>query len=153
RAQWDAFIWPAIRGCDLSAVVDLAAGHGRCSALLRRHARRIWVVDFLEENVAFCRHRFRGDDRFEFVHNDGCSLDGIPDGAASFVHSWDAMVHFDSDVVRAYLAEFRRVLRPGGRGFCHHSNHDRDPDGDPHDHPGWRSFMSRELFAHYGAKE
>ena len=33
------------------------------------------------------------------------------------------MVHFDSDVVRAYLKEFRRILKPGGHGFCHHSNY------------------------------
>ena len=51
------------------------------------------------------------------------------------------------------LREFRRVLRPGGRGFCHHSNYTKNPGGDWMTNPHWRNFMSRELFAHYAHKE
>lgn len=63
------------------------------------------------------------------------------------------MVHFDSDVVRAYLREFHRILGPSGRGFCHHSNYTANPAGDFHEAAHWRNFMSQELFAHYCAKE
>ena len=71
----------------------------------------------------------------------------------TFLYCFDSMVHFDSDVVRAYLREFRRVLRPGGTGFCHYSNYTGNPTGSYRDHPGWRNFMSVELFEHYAAKE
>ena len=57
------------------------------------------------------------------------TLADIPDGEATFVYSFDAMVYFDSDVVRAYLAEFRRVLAPSGTGFCHYSNYTGNPAG------------------------
>jgi len=63
------------------------------------------------------------------------------------------MVHFDSDVVRSYLREFRRVLAIGGQGFCHYSSYTGNPTGTYRDHPGWRNFMSVELFEHYLAKE
>ena len=46
----------------------------------------------------------------------------MPDASLSFLFCFDAMVHFDSDVVRAYLREARRALLPGGHAFLHHSN-------------------------------
>jgi ubiquinone/menaquinone biosynthesis C-methylase UbiE len=151
--QWERFIWPMISDCDFSSVVDLAAGHGRNSQLLREKAGQILVVDINQENVDFCKKRFAGDPRFRFLKNDGCSLEGIADESVSLIYTFDAMVHFDSDVVRNYLREFRRVLRPGGRGFCHHSNYTGNPSGDFREDPNWRNFMSQQLFNHYCAKE
>ena len=152
-ALWADLIWPLIADCDFSVVLDLAAGHGRNTEKLRQHARRVFVADINEENIAFCRRRFAGDSRIDFIPCDGLTLPGIPDGTVSLVYTFDAMVHFDSDTVRAYLKEFRRILKQGGRGFCHHSNHTSNPSGDFHESPGWRNFMSRELFEHYAHKE
>ncbi len=63
------------------------------------------------------------------------------------------MVHFDSDIVRSYLRDCFRVLRPGGRGFCHHSNLTENPGGDFQQNAGARNFMSKALFENYCAKE
>jgi SAM-dependent methyltransferase/Flp pilus assembly protein TadD len=151
--EWSEMVWPFIQDCDFSVVLDLAAGHGRNSEKLRGLAQKIYLVDINEENIAFCRRRFAGDERFVFYRNNGVTLEQIPDNSLSLVYSFDAMVHFDSDVVRHYLKEFRRILRPGGRGFCHHSNTVKYPGADVHTNPGWRNFMSQPLFAHYCAKE
>jgi hypothetical protein len=62
-------------------------------------------------------------------------------------------VHFDSDVIRAYLAEFARVVKKGGHVFCHHSNYSSNPTGDFREGIRGRNFMTKELFAHYAAKE
>jgi hypothetical protein len=62
-------------------------------------------------------------------------------------------MHIDSDVLRSYIKEIRRTLKPGGRTFCHYGAFYRDPMGTYRDHPGWRNFMSRELFEHWLAKE
>jgi len=149
---WEALIWPLIKDCDLSCVIDLAAGHGRNTEILRRYAERVYVVDINEENIAYMMERFAGDTRIVYIQNDGVRLAAIPDNEATLVYSFDSMVHFDSDVVRAYLKEFYRVLRPGGYGFCHYSNNSSNPTGSYRDHPGWRNFMSRELFEHYAHK-
>jgi SAM-dependent methyltransferase len=151
--QWTGLIWPMIEDCDFTSVVDLAAGHGRNSEQLRHVAGQITIVDVNRENIDFCKVRFAGDAKFSFVTNDGCRLRGIGNESVSMIYCFDAMVHFDSDVVRAYLAEFRRVLKPGGRGFCHHSNYTGNPAGDFLNDPNWRNFMSQELFHHCCAKE
>ena len=137
---------------DLTCVLELACGHGRHSEQLRGKAQSIVLVDINEANIAFCRKRFSGLEEFRFVLTNGYSFDSVQDRECTAVFSYDAMVHFDSDVVRAYLEETARVLRPGGRALFHHSNYSQNPGGDAHDNPGWRNFMSEALFEHYAAK-
>jgi ubiquinone/menaquinone biosynthesis C-methylase UbiE len=151
--QWLGEIWPLIREVDFECTVELAAGHGRNSEKLRHLARHLYLVDINIENIDFLRRRFADATNITFVHNNGIDIGDVPSEAATFVYSFDAMVHFDSDVVRAYLREFHRVLRVGGHGFAHYSNYTENPTGSYKDHPGWRNFMSRELFEHYAAKE
>jgi len=134
-------------------VVDLAAGHGRNTEKLLEVATRVRVADINVENIEFCRRRFAGNPHVEYELCDGMTLSGVGDGTVSLIYCFDAMVHFDSDTVRAYLQDFFRVLRPGGRGFCHHSNFVGLPAGDFHQTDHWRNFMSRELFEHYCHKE
>ena len=152
HSSWNGTIWPLIADCDFSVVVDLAAGHGRNTEKLLEFASKLYVVDINAENIEFCRRRFGGDPRLEYIVCDGVSLAGIPDDQVSLVYSFDSMVHFDTDTIRAYLREFKRVLRTDGRAMCHHSNYTGNPTGD-FQSPHWRNFMSRELFAHYANKE
>lgn len=151
--QWQDMIWPLISNADFTTTIEVAAGHGRNSERLRALAQQLYLVDINDENVEFLTRRFAAADDVTILLNNGIDLSGISDAAATFVYSFDSMVHFDSDVIRAYLGEFRRVLRPGGTGFCHYSNYTANPTGSYRDHPGWRNFMSRELFEHYAVKE
>jgi SAM-dependent methyltransferase len=150
---WTYTIWPFIQDCDFSCVVDLAAGHGRNSKKLLEVATKLYLVDINADNIRFCQQRFAGEKRITYIQNDGFTLNHIPSGEVTLVYCFDAMVHFDSDVVRSYLRDFHRVLSLGGYGFCHHSNYDRNPGGNLHDNPGWRNFMSQNLFLHYCKKE
>jgi SAM-dependent methyltransferase len=150
---WINSIWPFISQCDFSCVVDLAAGHGRNTRKLKEISEKLYVVDIHGENIQFCQERFTGASNIIFLQNNGFTLNGIADEEVTLIYCFDAMVHFDSDVVRAYLHDFHRVLKPGGYGFCHHSNYDKNPGGHFRDNPGWRNFMSQNLFLHYCAKE
>jgi SAM-dependent methyltransferase len=151
-AQWSHFIWPHIEGSDFSCVVDLAAGHGRNTAKLLTVADVVYAVDINQENIDFMSKRFGPREKLRLIKNNGYEIPEIGSGSVSFVYSFDAMVHFDSDVVRNYIHEFRRIMRPGARGFCHYSNYTGNPTGSYRDHPGWRNFMSRALFEHWIAK-
>jgi len=149
---WNGTIWPIVSGFDFRVTIDLACGHGRNTAKLAPLAGLVYAMDVNDENVTFCQARFAGDSRVVPVRNNGISFHPVGDGTATAVYCFDAMVHFDSDVVRAYLQDLVRVLAPGGNGFFHHSNYTGAPTGHFHDNPHVRNFMSAELFAHYAAK-
>jgi ubiquinone/menaquinone biosynthesis C-methylase UbiE len=154
--RWEQLVWPFIHGCNFEICVDLAAGHGRNTRKLLEEPGciKVYVVDVNIENIAFCQNRFAEERRVTCFTNDGLKLGGIPDGEITMFYCFDAMVHFDSDVVRSYLAEIRRVLDPPrGRAFLHHSNYTAKPCSDVHDNPAWRNFMSAELLQHYACKE
>jgi ubiquinone/menaquinone biosynthesis C-methylase UbiE len=150
--QWRTLIWPKLQGMDFRVVVDLAAGYGRNSAKLLEHAGELIIVDINQECIEHCQRRFAGEKRVRCLRTDGASLKGIADASVTLMYSFDAMVHFDSDVVRAYLREFERVLRPGGGCFCHHSNYVGQPGAGVAGTTHSRNFMSAELFAHYSIK-
>ena len=154
--QWATIILPFLQleatGIDLAVSMDLAAGHGRNSARLLPMAGVLHIVDIHASNVEVCRGRFGADPRIAYHANDGCSLP-VPDASLSFLFCFDAMVHFDSDVVRAYLREARRALLPGGHAFLHHSNDMSLAGGDFRQHPHWRNTLSLGLMRHYAVKE
>jgi ubiquinone/menaquinone biosynthesis C-methylase UbiE len=155
RSQWDHLISPflADHPIDYSAVLELADGHGRKTKILLEKARHVTGVDVLQENIDFCAERFDGVPNITLIRNDGLALNAVDDNSISFAFCFDSMVHFDSDVVRAYLGEFYRVLRPGGMAFCHHSNLTRNPDGNIRRSPHSRNFMSEALFRHLAGKK
>jgi SAM-dependent methyltransferase len=151
--QWAGMIWPIIKDSDFSTTLEVAPGHGRNTAKLLELASHVHAVDINQTNIDVLNQRFSGNDKLTATRNTGADLRMIKGGSVSFVYCFDAMVHFDSDVVRAYIKEFRRVMKPGARGFIHYSAYDKNPTGTYRDHPGWRNFMSRALFEHWLAKE
>ncbi len=151
RGLWDDLVWPFIKDCDFRRVLDLAAGHGRNSQFLLPLAEHLTISDIQPGNIEACRKRFGNDARIDYQVGNGYDFQPLAAGSLTLVYCFDAMVHFDSDVVRAYLRDTRRVLAPGGRAFLHHSNYTGGHDW--RTSPNARNFMLRELFAHYALKE
>jgi SAM-dependent methyltransferase len=149
RLLWERLVWPTIQDSDFSVVVDLAAGHGRNSALLKDLTPQLYIVDINQECIDACKARFPDATNITYIVNDGATLTDIPTESVTLLYCFDAMVHFESDVVRQYLIEAFRILKPGGRAFLHHSNYTGNPGGDFRVNPHWRNFMSKELMAHY----
>ena len=133
----------------ITRLVELACGQGRHSLKIVDRCEKLWLVDSSIDALAFARQRFALFQQAEIVLTpDGLSLPGIPDGAATAVFSYDAMVHFELMTIACYSFECARVLAPGGRGLFHHSNYSGNPTGQVDDSPGWRSFMSADIMAH-----
>ena len=151
--QWKRLIWPIIGDSDFTTTLELAAGHGRNTEKLLEHAPRLYAVDINQTNIDFLNQRFKGVANLTTIRNDGAELNEIDNASITFVYCFDAMVHFDSDVVRSYIREFRRIMKPGARAFIHYSACDKNPTGSYREHPGWRNFMNRALFHHWLTKE
>ena len=155
--QWRMLVEPYIRDVDLSSVLELAPGHGRNSAkLVQQGARVLHLVDVNQTCIDACRARFgdrHGVCQLFFHVTGGDTLPFIESGSISFVYSFDSMVHFDKSIVRAYLGEFSRAMRPGATGFLHHSNFGAfHPNSDWAKNHGNRSDMSAALFREYCAE-
>ena len=121
--QWYGSILPRIhRHLHTGTILEIACGYGRWTHFLKEYCDQLIGIDLVDLCVAACRQRFAGDNHLRFVQNDGRSLDFVPDGSVDFVFSFDSLVHIDETVMRAYLSQFPRILRPGGTAFLHHSN-------------------------------
>jgi SAM-dependent methyltransferase len=128
---------------DLRAVLDFACGRGRIAERFAAMAGTLICSDINPEATAFCLQRFANSSSVSCVVNNGRSIP-IPDESLTFIYSWDAMVHFSAAELRIYFIEFKRILKPGGTAFIHHSNW--GSFGGPvrawNENPGSRAYVS-----------
>lgn len=151
--HWDYYIEPIIGTRRYGLALDLAVGWGRNTEMLRRICDQVIGLDINQECIDHCRKRFEGIDNVSFVKTDGTELTGIEDGSVDLMYCFDAMVHFQPEIVDAYVTEFARVLKPGGIGFIHHSNWTQALGGNFQEQPHWRNYMSSELFGYFVYRE
>ncbi len=151
--QWQRIIWPIIKDEDFTSTLELACGHGRNTEFLRQHASSIDLVDVNPSCIKACRNRFgERKERCEFRYHltNGNGFPSIASNSITFGYSWDSMVHFDKLVIRDYVYEFARVLKPAGTAFLHHSNYGAfSPDSDWTKNHGSRSDMTAEMMREY----
>lgn len=121
-ALWYGMLEPRIGHLLRGRGVEIAPGYGRITARMLPLVDHLTAVDLNQVCVDACSERFADAEHFEVFKNDGRSLGMVPDNSADFVVSFDALVHVDIDVMRAYLTEVARVLKPDGVAFVHHSN-------------------------------
>jgi SAM-dependent methyltransferase len=119
--QWFGTILPRLREfLPTGAVLEIAPGFGRWTRFLLAMSRWYVGVDLSERCIDHCRGRF--GNAGTFIVNDGLSLEGVPDGSFDLVFSFDSLVHADAAVMRRYVRQIVRKLRPNGVAFLHHSN-------------------------------
>lgn len=137
---------------DSAIVLELACGHGRHSEQMKSRDNKKILMDINQANIDFCVNRFAGDPRYRLLLNNGIDCRPLGNASCTAVFCYDAMVHFDSEVLFSYLRDIFRILKPGGRALLHHSNYTGNPGGDYRNNPHWRNFMSQSLFQHYSRK-
>jgi 2-polyprenyl-3-methyl-5-hydroxy-6-metoxy-1,4-benzoquinol methylase len=123
ESQWFGTIFPRVHAfLPTHTILEIAPGFGRWTNYLRAHAERLIIVDLSQACIDACQRRFGSDSKFTYHVNDGRSLEMIPDQSIDFVFSFDSLVHAEADVIRGYLAQIAKKLKPNGCGFVHHSN-------------------------------
>jgi ubiquinone/menaquinone biosynthesis C-methylase UbiE len=143
---------PLFNQLDLTAVVELACGHGRHTAQIVNRAGTVTLVDYLPSAIKACRARFAGRRNCRFYANNGADLRAVKTGSQTAVFSYDAMVHFELADMLTYLTEIARVLKPGGRALLHYSTNDVTPGSTYTDCPRWRNFGSEKAVLHFGSR-
>lgn len=101
----------AARLCEGRRVLDAACGEGYGSALLAGRAASVTGLDLSEEAIAHARHRYADLPGLEFQVGDCASLP-FEDDSFERIVSFETLEHLEAQ--DAMLAEFRRVLAPGG---------------------------------------
>jgi len=97
------------------SVLDFGCGVGRLSRALGREFERYVGVDISSGMIARARELSGGEGNRSFVVNEAPDLSRFESGQFDMVVSFLVLQHIsDRDQIRAYLAEFARVLAPGG---------------------------------------
>jgi ubiquinone/menaquinone biosynthesis C-methylase UbiE len=122
-----------------SVVLEVGPGAGRWTEMLRSRASHLVLVDISATCLDLCRDRFGVGADIEYHLHDGQSPLDVRAETVDVIWSYDVFVHINPNDVDAYLAEFARILKPGGRGVVHHSG--------GYDSLHFRAPMSREWFA------
>jgi SAM-dependent methyltransferase len=95
------------------AALDFGCGAGRLTQALAARFSRAVGVDISAKMVALAEKHNRFPNSCQYISNGSNSLP-LPDGTFSFVYSSIALQHIEPRFVESYIAEFMRVLKPGG---------------------------------------
>jgi SAM-dependent methyltransferase len=148
----DSVFYPLFQKLDLHSVLEIACGTGRHSAQVIDQVKNLYLLDSSAEALKLAAERFANHPNVVCIHNKsgfGIPAARIKDHVLTSVFSYDAMVHFEKESVRSYVLDSYRVLKSGGLALLHHSNYDKNPGGKFTDNPGWRNYMTQDLFCSY----
>ncbi len=150
QVHWNRYIEPTIQRhpIDYANTIDFACGYGRNTDFLLTLAEHVTMIDVNKHNLEYSQRKYANNPKVTVKECNGYDLRNIDDGACTFFYTFDSMVHFPPDIVKAYLPEFYRVLAPGAYALIHHSNYTAGgPGNDFRKNPHWRNYMSAEMFA------
>jgi SAM-dependent methyltransferase len=99
---------------DRRSALDFGCGVGRLTEPLATRFDEVWGVDIAPSMIAAARRRDRHPQRCHFVVNGRSDLRIFGDDRFAFVYSSIVLQHVEPRYQRRYLAEFVRVLAPGG---------------------------------------
>lgn len=94
--------------------LDFGCGVGRLTQALAAHFDAVTGVDISTEMLGLARRHSRAGERVTYVHNTRPDLAGFADASFDLVCSLITLQHIPPAPARRYLAEFIRVLAPGG---------------------------------------
>lgn len=96
------------------AALDFGCGVGRLTSALSRHFGTVTGIDISPPMLEHARRILAGDPRCRVVLGDSPDLAGFSDDSFDLVYSSLVLQHMRPRLADAYLAEFVRVVRPGG---------------------------------------
>lgn len=93
-------------------VLEIGCGTGYGANELSKCVSFLAAIDVSEENILYCQTKY-SKDRSVFILGDGISLP-FKAGTFDVVMSFQVIEHIPSKTALNYLAEIKRVMKPGG---------------------------------------
>jgi SAM-dependent methyltransferase len=112
----DVLAWVASLGIPVHrhSALDFGCGAGRICQALALHFDGVVGVDIAPSMIALANEHNRHGARCRYVLNERADLRQFPDGSVDFLYSRLVLQHLRPWAIRAYVAEFVRLLAPGG---------------------------------------
>jgi len=60
--------------------------------------------------------------RMEFIKNNGTDFPGIPERSIDHLFSFGTFVHLDAPIIEIYLANMKKILKPGANAVIQYSD-------------------------------
>lgn len=100
------------------SMVEIGCGLGRMTHRFAERFGRVYAVDVSPEMLAQAKAQWTALRNVEFILGQGNNLPGITDRSIDFVFSYIVLQHVpEPTVVKDYIRETARVLRPGGLAY------------------------------------
>ena len=126
--------------------LDFGCGLGRLSQALATHFHEVVGVDISEQMVSRAQELDRyGPGRVRYVVNTAARLPDVASDSVDLVYSNITLQHIPPRYVRTYVADFFRVLRPGGLALFQMRS---GPSIRPGSLRDWLYRLNREHFRH-----
>ena len=94
--------------------LDFGCGVGRLSQSLAAHFDEVHGVDIAASMIANAERYNRHPEKCFYHVNEETNLEAFPSNEFAFICSLITLQHMRPEYSRQYLAEFARILRPGG---------------------------------------
>ena len=94
--------------------LDFGCGVGRLSQPLAAHFDEVHGVDIAASMIANAQRYNMHPEKCFYHVNEGANLESFASGEFAFICSLITLQHMRPEYSRQYLAEFARILRPGG---------------------------------------
>ena len=94
--------------------LDFGCGAGRLTRALAEHFGECWGVDISPTMITLAKEYNRDLPKCRFLLNERETLETLQDNYFGFIYSSIVLQHMAERYIRKYLAEFLRVLQPGG---------------------------------------
>lgn len=98
---------------------DFGCGVGRLTLALGAHFERVVGVDIADTMIAHARAYNTLGERVRYLVNTRDDLSLLPDASFDFIYSSIVLQHIPPEASARYVAEFMRLLRPGGLAVFH----------------------------------
>ncbi|SFN17985.1 class I SAM-dependent methyltransferase [Dokdonella immobilis] len=96
------------------SALDFGCGAGRLTRALAAHFGEAIGIDVSPSMIAKARSLNADLGNLRFIENRSARLDAVADASIDLVYSCITLQHIPADLAFGYVAEFLRVLTPGG---------------------------------------